>query len=451
MLKAVGADTVEKLVADIPAALRHGLHGIPRPLSECELLADLRERASRNADSDGFTSYLGAGAYEHYIPSALSHIVGRSEFYTAYTPYQPEASQGTLQAVYEYQSVMCGLTAMDVTNASLYDGGSAVAEAALMALAAREGRSEVIVSELVHPEYRQVLRTYLAQRKVTIREIPHVDGATDLKTLKGRVSGNTAAVIIQSPNFFGSLEDMRACEEIIHKAGALFVAVVNPLSLGVIAPPGEYNADIAVGEGQPLGNPVAFGGPYLGFIAVKDELKRRMPGRMVGVTLDRNGKKGFVLTLQAREQHIRREKATSNICSNEALCALSACVYVSLLGKQGMVELAKLNIARSHYLASKIAAVEGIRVAFKAPFFNEFVVESDVPLKKINRYLLRNKVIAGLDISRFYKGCKNMMLVCATETKSPDDLDRYAELLAEVAAGAAKVKEPVCEETVKGV
>jgi glycine dehydrogenase subunit 1 len=448
MLKAIGIDSIEKLVADIPPGLRHDLN-LPHPMSELELLKELRGTAGLNADLDEYASYLGAGAYEHFIPSAVSHIVGRSEFYTAYTPYQPEASQGTLQAIYEYQSLICQLTGMDVANASLYDGASGVAEAALLALNALEGRSEVLVSEAVHPEYRQVLKTYLANRRVVIREISCADGLTDLKALKGKISDKTACVIVQNPNFFGSVEEMTAFETVVHASGALFIAVVNPISLGILKSPGEYNADVAVGEGQPLGNPVSFGGPYLGFLAVKDQYKRKMPGRIVGVTQDKNGRTGYVLTLQAREQHIRREKATSNICSNEALNALTACVYLSLLGKSGMREAAALNLAKSHYLHEKIAAIPGCKPAFKGPFFNEFVVDLPVPLKKITRYLVKNKVIGGLALGKYYTSMKNSLLICVTETKSREDLDRYAELLAEAVGFAGKEKGPVCEEVIK--
>lgn len=432
MLDVIGLRTIEDLLTDIPKDLLRTELNIPAGLSESELLKDIKNIASVNANLDEFSSYIGAGAYDHFIPSAVSHVTGRSEFYTAYTPYQPEASQGTLQAIYEYQSMLCALTGMDVANASLYDGATAVSDAALVALQSAPAKNEIVITETVHPEYRLVLKTYLAGTKVKIREIPYKDGVADLKHLRDNVSGNTVAVIVQNPNFLGSIEDMVQIESIVHGCGALFVAVVNPVSLGVLKAPGDYNADIAVGDGQPLGNPLAFGGPYLGFMAVKDTLKRKIPGRLVGVTQDHEGRRGFVLTLQAREQHIRREKATSNICSNEALNALTACVYLSLMGKQGMKELAVQNLEKSHYLFDKICTVPGFKPVFTAQFFNEFVIESAYPVKKVMQYLMENKVFGGLVLDKTYKGMKNTFLVCVTETKTKDELDAFVEFLQDI-------------------
>jgi glycine dehydrogenase subunit 1 len=388
-----------------------------------ELQRELNVLARRNTSLDQTLSFLGAGAYEHFIPSAIDHLVMRGEFYTAYTPYQAEASQGTLQAIYEYQSMICRLTAMDVSNASLYDGASALAEAALLCLGTNPRRKTILVSSAVHPEYRQTVRTYTQGLPIQLVEIPQLNGVTDLAALKGALNADAAGVILQSPNFVGCIEDMAEAAQLAHASGALIVACVNPISLGVLAPPGEYGADIACGEGQPLGIPVSYGGPWLGFLATTKKIVHKICGRLVGRTCDLDGQEGFVLTLQAREQHIRREKATSNICTNQSLMALRACVFLSLMGKAGMKELAELNLIRAHEAAEAIAGVPGFRLAHTAPFFNEFVVSCPLPATEVCRRLEAKGFFAGLPIGG------DKLLVCVTETKSSADIELFCQAL----------------------
>jgi glycine dehydrogenase subunit 1 len=392
-------------------------------LTELELVRELQRLAGQNRSLDQLVSFLGAGGYEHFIPSAIDPLVMRGEFYTAYTPYQAEASQGTLQAIYEYQTMIARLTGMDVSNASLYDGASALAEAALLCLNAAPQRKAVAISSAIHPEYRQTVRTYLQGHDVEIIELPVHDGQTDVGALADRT--DLAAVLMQSPNYFGCVEPMAQAAEAAHAAGSLFVACVNPISLGVLAPPGEYGADIAVGEGQPLGIPVGYGGPWLGFFATSRKLVHRIAGRIVGCTRDAYGERGFVLTLQAREQHIRREKATSNICTNQGLMALRACIYLSLIGKQGLRELAELNVRRAHLSAKTIAHIPGYRLKYSAPFFNEFVVVCPIPAQAVCDQLLTEGIVAGYPMG-------NDLLVCVTETKSEADIDRFANALMRV-------------------
>jgi glycine dehydrogenase subunit 1 len=349
MLRTIGVARFEDLLRDVPASLRLKKLALAPGLSEMELLLELRREGQKNAHADRNVSFLGGGVYDHYIPSIVGHLATRGEFITSYTPYQGEASQGTLQFIYEFQSLICGLTRMDVANASMYDGASAVAEAALMALRSRDdGRKEILVSETLHPEAAATLATYLSNLDVAIVPVPEREGTVDLEGLEARVSEATAAVIYQSPNFLGYVEDAAALARIAKARGATVIASVNPVSLSVLAPPGDTGADIAVGEGQPLGNPVAYGGPHFGFFAARAAFTRRMPGRICGRTVDRDGKTAFVLTLQAREQHIRREKATSNICTNHSLCALRATIFLSLIGEAGFRKLGELNVERSH-------------------------------------------------------------------------------------------------------
>lgn len=432
LLARIGASSIEELFQDIPQSVR-----LNRPLqvaggmSEMELVKHVKALAAKNGSLDEYTSYLGAGAYEHYIPAYVDQLLLRSEFYTAYTPYQPEISQGTLQAIYEYQTLICELTGMDVANASMYDGASALAEAALMSCDATR-RNKVLVSRTVHPEYREVLATYLPPRGVEIEEIPYKDGFVDVAGLEKQLNQEIAGVLIQVPNFFGGVEAAEEIAQLAHAQGALLVAAVNPVSLGILKSPGEYGADIVVGEGQPFGNPLNYGGPYLGFLASRDKYVRRMPGRIVGATKDKNGKKGYVLTLQAREQHIRREKATSNICSNEALCALAFTIHVSGLGKSGLKEMANLNLQKAHYAAKQIAAVPGFELAFQGPFFHEFVVKTKFKPAAVNQELLKHKIIGGLDLSRFYPELSEHMLFCVTETKSKEDIDRLVARLGDM-------------------
>ncbi|MHB1652148.1 MAG: aminomethyl-transferring glycine dehydrogenase subunit GcvPA [Desulfitobacteriaceae bacterium] len=432
LLARIGVSSVEELFRDIPESVR-----LRRPLkvaggmSEQELVKHVKGLANRNGNLEEYSSYLGAGAYEHYVPSLVDQLLLRSEFYTAYTPYQPEISQGTLQAIYEYQTLVCELTGMDAANASMYDGASALAEAALMSCDATR-RSKVLISQTVHPEYREVLKTYLLPRGVEIREIPYLDGLTDTNFLEKALNEEVAGVLLQVPNFFGGVETGEEIVRLAHAQGALVVVAVNPVSLGLLKPPGAYEADIVVGEGQPFGNPLNFGGPYLGFLACREKFVRRMPGRIVGATKDKNGRKGYVLTLQAREQHIRREKATSNICSNEALCALAFTMHLSALGKTGLHELANLNLQKAHYAATQIAALPGMELAFSAPYFHEFVIKTELEPQKINAELLKDKIIGGLDLSRFYPEFDHHLLFCVTETKSRSDIDRLVARLGDI-------------------
>ena len=433
MLGAIGVRCFEELLVDIPEALRIACLDLPSPLTEPELLRHLHELSHQNTDLDHAISFLGAGAYDHFIPSVVPYLTGRGEFATAYTPYQPEVSQGTLQSVYEYQSLVCELTGMDVSNASLYDGASALAEAAVLASLLGK-RREIVVGNTVHPEYRQVLRTYLHGLDVPIHEAPMADGLVDLEALKDLVGPNTAAVLAQQPNFFGNLEPMKKIGEIAHSEGALFVSSVYPISLGLLEPPGVYRADVAVGEGQPLGNAIGFGGPYLGFFATTDRLLRKVPGRVAGMTTDVDGKRGFVLTLQAREQHIRREKATSNICTNQALNALAACVYLAAIGKEGIREVAELNVQKSHYAKSRICELEGYEPLFVQPFFNEFAVRCPADPRQINERLMGNGIIGGLPLGGFYQEYEDAMLFCVTEQRTKEDIDRLVMALADSGA-----------------
>ncbi|MGE5509458.1 MAG: aminomethyl-transferring glycine dehydrogenase subunit GcvPA [Chitinophagales bacterium] len=434
MLAAIGLRSVDELFSDIPEAvrLRRPLD-LPAPLSEMELDAHLRSLAGRNGVAGQLLSFLGAGAYEHYIPKAVAELCGRAEFYTAYTPYQPEVSQGTLEAIYEYQSYVAALTGLDVSNASLYDGATAVAEAAAIALA-HTRRRQLLVAGTLHPEYRQVLKTYALHWNAEVIELPAVDGALDAAAVAARLDENTAAVIVQNPNFFGRIEDGRRLAEAAHARKALFVVVANPVALGLLEAPGAYGADLCVGEGQPLGIPLGFGGPYLGFMAAKEELVRRMPGRIVGATVDQDGKRAFVLTLQTREQHIRREKASSNICSNEALCALAFTVHLSLLGPEGLKEMAGLCLQKAHYAAEKLGALPGFALAFQGPFFHEFVLRCPKAPEKLVAGLAAKGVLPGVPLGRFYPELADSLLVCVTETRSREDIDRLAKLLAEEVA-----------------
>lgn len=435
MLEFLGAAGIEDLLAAIPAKARLARPlDLPAALAESDLIRHLRALAARNADADDWVCFLGGGAYDHYVPAPVHHLVARGEFLTAYTPYQPEASQGTLRAIYEYQTMICELTGMDVANASLYDGASSLAEAALMAHAALEGRAELVLSRGVHPLARRVVRTYAEGPGLRVREAPAGDGATDLEALARAVSGRTAAVILQSPNFFGCLEDVRAAAEIAHAKGALAVVAADPVSLGLLAPPGALGADIVVGEGQGLGVPLSYGGPYLGVFAAKAELVRRMPGRLVGATVDRDGRRGFVLTLQTREQHIRRERATSNICTNVALSALMATIHMALLGPGGLRRVGELALAKAHYAAEALAGVPGVSLRFGAPFFKEFVLRLPVSPERVVRRLAREKILAGVPLRPFVPGLRDCLLVAVTEKRTRQEIDAYARALARAVA-----------------
>ena len=430
MLRTVGVRSVEDLFDDIPEEVRLTRPlALPPAMADPDLLAHMRRLAERNTDCDRLACFLGAGAYDHFVPSTVPHLALKPEFLTAYTPYQAEIMQGELQAIYEYQSMMCELTGMDVANASMYDGASATGEAASMA-ADLTKRGEVLVSAALHPEYRQVLRTYTSHLPITVRDVPAAAGVTSLEAARRAITDGTAALVIQSPNFFGCIEDGEALARAAHDRGALLVvAISEPVSLGLLRPPGDYGADIVTGEGQALGNALNFGGPYLGMIATRDAFVRRLPGRLVGRTVDTEGRPGYVLTLQTREQHIRRARATSNICTNEALNALIAAVHLATLGRQGIRHMAELCARKAHYARTAIARVPGYRLAYEAPTFNEFVVRCPAPPEEINRRLLEHGILGGLPLGRFYPDLADCWLVCVTERRTREEIDRLVGLL----------------------
>lgn len=434
MLEAIGVKSVEELFADIPAEVRMKRPlNLPPALSEMELKSHIQELALLDRDFEESLYFLGAGAYDHYVPSVVKHLVGRSEFLTAYTQYQPEISQGYLQALWEYQSLICLLTGMEMAVTSLYDGSTAMAEAAMMACGIT-GRNEILISRTVHPHWRDVLETYARDRDVTIRTVDYLDGVTSPEILASQVNEKTAAVICQSPNFFGCIEDLRQLAQNAQAGGALFIAAVNPISLGVLESPGVLGADIVVGEGQAMGLPVSFGGPYIGFLATRDKWLRRTPGRIVGQTVDHEGTRGFVLTIQAREQHIRRDKATSNICSNEALCSLAVAVYLSALGRQGIRQVAELCLQKAHFAQKTILGVPGFQPVFSQPFFNEFVIRCPLPPSELNAELREAGMVAGLDLGKYYPELGGCMLTAVTEKRTRDEIELLAGMLKEVSA-----------------
>jgi glycine dehydrogenase subunit 1 len=427
MLAAVGAKSVEDLFAPIPAELRMKRPlAIPPAMPEMELQQHIALLAGRNQSASDAVCFLGGGAYDHFIPTVVDAIAGRSEFYTAYTPYQAEASQGTLQAVFEYQTLMCQLSGLDVANASLYEGGSSVAEAVLMALGITGRTGEVLIAESVHPEYRETLTTYVANLDCTVRTLPTPDGFLNPDDVAKAVNDKTVAVVAQSPNFFGHLEEMQAIGDAARKAGAVFIASFDPISVGLLKRPGDYGADIAVAEGQGLGTPLGYGGPYLGILACRTEYVRKIPGRLVGETVDRNGKRCWVLTLQTREQHIRREKATSNICTNQGLFALRAAVYLTALGPQGLKETAELCLRKAHYAAEQLAKVPGVSLKFKTPFFKEFTLSVPANVDALLVQLREQGYHAGLPLGRWYPGMKDGLTVAVTEKRTKREIDGLA-------------------------
>jgi glycine cleavage system P protein (glycine dehydrogenase) subunit 1 len=426
MLQAIGVDSVAALFRDVPDAVRFPHVELPAPLSEIELRRVLGALAAQNANATTHSIFLGAGAYNHFVPSAVDQILRRAEFYTAYTPYQPEISQGTLQAIFEYQSLICALTGMDVANASHYDGGTALAEAALMAVAATRNRRTIVVAPGVHPQYRAVLHTYV--QGASIRVVGDEDATVD--EVAALVDSSTAALVVQSPDFLGTLHDLKPLAERAHAAGALLVAHVDPIALGLFQTPGEAGADIATAEGQSLGGGLSFGGPYLGIFTCSEKYVRKMPGRLAGATLDVDGRPGYVLTLQAREQHIRREQATSNICTNQGLMALAAAVYLSLMGRQGLRKVAELCYHRAHYAAAQIARLPGYEVLDRGPFFKEFTVYCPRPTADINAALRERGIVGGYDLSNDYPQLGNAMLLCVTEMNSKAEVDALVEALA---------------------
>jgi len=432
MLAHIGVNSIEDLLKTIPAELRLAEPlAVGERLSEVELTAHIEALADRNTGSAKLVSFLGGGVYDHYVPAVVDFLSSRSEFYTAYTPYQPEVAQGTLQATYEFQSMICRLTGMDVANASLYDGASAVAEAALVALSST-GRRQIVISGTVHPRYRDVLSTYTQGRDVTIDNSPELNGIAASEELIRLISDKTACVIVQSPNFFGQLEDVSAIERAVHQAGGLLIYVFHPIALGICRTPGEAGADLAVGEGQPLGNPPSYGGPLLGLLAAKKEFVRRIPGRIIGRTVDEKGRPGYVMTLQTREQHIRREKATSNICTAQALLATRAAIYAALMGRRGFRALAEVCTRRAHYLAEKIAALDSFSLRYPGPFFNEFVVSCPVSCRQIIEHSSDQGIMPGIDLAQYFPKRDRDLLVCVTEKHSPEQLDRCVEVLSQV-------------------
>ncbi len=435
MLESLGLSTLEDLLEPVPAEVRlQAPLDLPPALSEPDLKRLMSRMAARNQDLDRTISFLGAGTYDRSIPSVVPHLQRRSEFVTSYTPYQPEVSQGMLQAIYEFQTMVCQVTGMDIANASLYDGSTAMVEAVLMALGPG-GRGEVVVSAGVDPQYRRVLQTYAFARGFNIKEVAVQDGVTSLEELRSAVSSSTAAVIVQQPNFFGSIEDVRAIEPIAHQGKTLFVSVITePASLGLIAPPGAYNADIAVGEMMSFGNSMSYGAPALGFMATKQKFMRLLPGRLVGQTIEEGEKKqtGYVLTLQTREQHIRRERATSNICTNQSLLAVGATIFLAALGKQGFHELGELCVQKAHYAFRQITAIPGFEAAFSGPFFDEFVIKCPVSMGKLEQHFTQAGIIGGYPLAESYPGMDNAMLFCVTETRTKEDIDLLVAVLKEV-------------------
>ncbi len=427
MLDTLGLQAVEELFEVVPRHVRFPKLNLPKALSELEVTRLMNGLAARNENLGNRPCFLGAGAYRHFIPSVVGHLAGRAEFYTAYTPYQPEVSQGTLQAVYEFQSMIGELLGMEVANASMYDGASALAEAAIMAVNVT-GRRKIVMPRSIHPDSRALVRTYTEPQGVTIAEFETVEEAL------AALDNETAALLVQQPDFFGQIHDLQKLSEAAHAHNALSVVSVYPTALGLLKPPGECGADIAVGEGQPLGMSLSFGGPYVGLFTCRNEFIRNLPGRIVGQTLDKNGKRGYVLTLRTREQDIRREKATSNICTNEGLIALIVTIYLSALGKQGLREVAEQSYHKAHYAAGAIAALPGYRLALDGPFFNEFVVRcpEGKSAAAVGAACTQAGIIGGYDLGKLYPQYADCLLFCCTETNTREEIDRLVEVLSRV-------------------
>ena len=433
MLAAIGVQAIDDLYQAVPADVRFPALNLPQAVSEMEAAEELQALAEANLDTLHSACFLGAGAYHHFIPSAVDAILRRGEFYTAYTPYQPEISQGTLQATFEYQSLICNLTGMDVSNASHYDGATALAEAVILALNHHRGaRRTVVVSPAVHPHYRETVRTYTQGMQVEV--VGDDSCCNGPRQLAARLGPDTALVAVQYPDFFGHIRDFSELAEAAHAAGALLCVVVNPLALGLLKPPADFGADVVVGEGQPLGIPLSYGGPYLGLFATRNAFVRKMAGRLVGETTDRRGQRGYVLTLTPREQHIRREKATSNICTNQGLMALASAVYLSLMGRQGLRRVAELCYHKAHYAAGRIADLKGYALWNDGPFFHEFVVACPRPVAAINAHLLdEHGLLGGYDLGRSYPELKDHMLLAFTEVNHREDIDQLVQALEEAA------------------
>ena len=430
MLSTIGVASTDDLFAPVPEAIRYPHLDLPPALTEMEAARRLEALADKNFVPDPEDVYLGAGSYRHFIPSTVDHLISRGEFYTAYTPYQPEVAQGTLQVIYEFQTLVADLLGFEVANASMYDGATAMAEGALIGVSATRKREHILVSPTVHPAYRQVLDTYVEGTSVTSETIGSADPLRfDVDDLKDTLDDSVACVVIQYPNFFGTIEDVRAIADAVHEAGAMLVVNTSPVPLGMLTPPGELGADIASAEGQSLGVPPGYGGPYVGLLATGKKHVRQMPGRLAGITTDAEGKRGFVLTLQTREQHIRREKATSNICTNQGLMATAATVYMSTLGPEGFKEVAQRSYRNAHYLATQIENKDGYTVANTGEFFHEFVVRCPEPASAVNSRLLASGIVGGLDLGTVDETLADCMLVCTTELHSRSAIDRLVEAL----------------------
>ena len=432
MLRTIGVERLEDLFQDVPAAYRFPKLDLPPAITEMEVMMEMQRLANANESVSDLICFLGAGAYNHYIPAAVDAVLRRGEFLTAYTPYQPEISQGTLQAIFEYQSLIAGLTGMEVSNASHYDGATAVTEAVTMAYAHFRGkRTKMVLSPALHPHYRETAETYNHGTDVSIVK-PDVDLKAGPDALLPWIDATTALVVVQYPDFFGRIYNYTSFAEAVHAAGALLAIAVNPLALGLLTPPGEFGADIVVGEGQPLGISLSFGGPYLGIFATRKDYVRKMAGRLVGETVDTRGQRAYVLTLTAREQHIRREKATSNICTNQGLMALASAVYMSLLGKNGLRQVAELCYHKAHYAANQIAALPGYSLWTETPFFHEFVIRCPIPVADINQHLLEHGILGGYDLGKDNPELENCMMIAVTEINSKEEIDLLVETLSEV-------------------
>lgn len=446
MLQTIGVQSIESLFDQVPDNLQLSRPlELPPPMGELELQSYLESTCRQNQDGSSNVCMMGGGAYDHFIPSVVDEIASRGEFYTAYTPYQAEASQGSLQAFFEYQTLICQLTGMEVSNASLYEGGTSVSEAIFMAMRVTRRHQKIVVLGSAHPEYLQVIRTYLSHLNCVIEVIPTPSGAADLETVEAALDEQTACLVVQHPNFFGCLEEVRGLTQLAQKVGALSVVAFDPISLGILERPGEYGADIAVAEGQSLGTPLQFGGPYLGILACKEKYVRQMPGRLIGQTTDRNGNRCFVLNLQAREQHIRREKATSNICTNQGLLALRATIYLALLGKNGIRQVAELCCRKSHYAAERLADIDGIELAFDQPFFKEFCVRTDDSAAAFRNKASTAGFSIGPNLDQFSMlaadskaPIERSNLVAITECRSRSEIDQLADALSASPLQAAK-------------
>ncbi len=429
MLEKIGVESIDELFGSIPPEIQLKGHlNLPDSSDDISLRKHLRELASKNSNTEDYVSFLGAGSYEHYIPPVVESLANQSSFVTAYTPYQAEASQGALQAFYEYQTMICQITGMDVCNSSMYEAGSALAEAILVARDVTSG-SRVIVASNIHPEYRVVLKTYLSSLPIRTEEIEANSGIIELDVLKDKLDDDVACVVVQQPNFFGLVERLDEISKLIAGKKALFIVIADPISLGLLKRPGEFGADIVVGEGQSLGIPQSFGGPYLGFFAAKQKYLRRLPGRLVGATIDEQGKRAFCLTLQTREQHIRRERATSNICSNEGLLAIRAAIYLAAIGKSGLKRVANLCFQKAHYAANRISSIDGYELKFGQAFFKEFVVRCKKKSpSEIISFGRKKRIFAGVELGNWYHNLDDCLLIAVTEKRTKEEIDRLAEI-----------------------